>query len=155
MKNMFEEVWKYITSHIFQFFYITGLTFLVIFVATSQAPKEIWFFKNLTQETFLYVALALITCSIIGVFSVKRDLGKTFRSLGYCTIIPGLIAAAISFFGKDMVTGIIYRLVIVEQAKPLVDYYLAHSVPNLWFLSAVYVLVGILSFMIGVQLRKV
>lgn len=150
-----EVVWRNVVlSYFFRFFYITGLTLIIPYLFTSDIPEEFWFFSNLTQETFLYISIGLIVISLIGMFWAKGNLGRALRSMGYMTLIPGGIAMIVALYGEQVIMRLFEGFAWFEKARPVIGYYLLHSVPKLWMLTISYIVIGVVLFFVGRRMKK-
>lgn len=126
-----------------QLLYLAGLTLLLPMFPILFEPE---LFREV--RLIFFVALALIAASFTVIVFVTHSKKRAFSTLGWITLLPGLAAVVFTAFGSD------WLIESTMQASPFVQYWIQKYVPNSWFVSGVYVMLGALLLWISEQVRK-
>lgn len=103
-----------------------------------------------------YVALALIVLSLIIIAFLAGSASKLLRSVGWLILVPGIIALVFTTFGETNVYSWTENHISgFVAAKPAVQFFIDHSVPETAILGGMYILVGIGFIWVGRRLKKV
>lgn len=141
---------------IFGFFFMTGLSALIPFVLVLKLPEQISYLGGmLTGDGYfiLVVAAVLIFISVFGVFLYRKTWSKTLFSLGLMSFGPGLISLLISFFGKKPLVILLSKIPEYDAVQSLAINYLDRTLPQLWYLTAAYISLGMILIYISYMIE--
>ena len=94
-------------------------------------------------------ALILIIASIAGFYKLSsRNKDKTYRTMGFVTLVPALISIFFSFVSEKLVISFIAKFVpgFVEN---MIQDYIALIVPRLTVLTGLYFVIGMVLLVLG------
>lgn len=144
---------RFIIRYFFKFLYTLGLVFLLLFLSTTKAPSELGLWQG-TPAMLAGIASVLLIIGVVGVyFSCQRAWGKTLRSLGLWTLLPGVIGILISVYGVNLIYSFMEGLVSLDVAKPIIDGYIIRRVPQIFILTIAYIIIGLFLYISGVRKR--
>ncbi len=89
--------------------------------------------------------------SIIGTLYIRESLAKTFKSLAYYSLVPGLLSLLTTIFGKDFLINFLTKY--TKALEPVVTVYINTKIPKLWFLTIAYLLLGVILYFIARKLK--
>ncbi len=134
--------------------YLIGLSFLIPFAITYALPSEsgeIWYSLPLL---FFFVSLLLVLLSFYGLFWKHKHLGKTFKSIGFMSLVPGLLAAFVSTIGKQKLVSAVLSLHAGETTARILGVYIDRTTPKLKVLVFSYIVIGLFFYWIGTKLKE-
>ena len=135
---------------VFSFLYIIGLSFIIPYLLSTQLPEELA--TRYSSANFLIISIILLLTAIIGTFIIREEeLGKTFKSLGFYSLIPGILSVITALFGKDLLINLLTKY--NKAFEPLIISYINSKITKLWFLTAAYIVLGIAFYYIGRKLK--
>src|SRR3989344_2988801 len=86
------------------------------------------------------IALLLVISSFLTIYFVTKSKKKAFYNLGFMTLVPGLLAVLFAYIGARRL-GIF--LGFFQELSPYIQEWINHSVPKSWFLSGIYIIIGV------------
>ncbi len=132
----------YLQFYLFSSIYLLGLTALIPAVLINAAPTELGFWSG-TPLIISCLALFFVVLSIWLILRMHNKTDEGFLALARITLIPGIVAIAVSLGITSMVTSIVYGYIPdLSKVQPLIDLYLESVVPHVWFLTLGYLSVG-------------
>jgi len=134
--------------------YIAGLTILIpLFLLLISPPPDVAAIEFL--GVYFLVALALIVASVLALLWWKASLAKTLKTLGSMTLIPGILALVFAINGREIVLAWFEtRILNFALVKPYFIQYLEQAVPKIWWLTVLYLLLGMFLILWGVRAGK-
>ena len=132
----------YLQFYFFSSIYLLGLAAIIPAVVINAAPTELGFWSG-TPWIITCLALLLVILAVWRIMSLHKNTDEGYISLARITLIPGLVAIAVSMGITSMVTSIVYGYIPdLSKVQPLIDVYLETAVPHVWFLTLGYLSVG-------------
>ena len=145
------RIYSIILRPVLAFLYILGLSFIIPYLLSSQLPEEIA--VKYSSTFFLTGSIILIVISIIITFIIKKeDLGSTLKSLGYYSLVPGILSILTAIFGKELLINFLTKYA-TTALQPVITTYINSKITKLWFLTIAYILLGIILYLIGRKLK--
>ncbi len=146
---------SWIIKHVWGFFYVSGLSIFIPFLASINLPTVLETLKVASTQTLLLSAIALTIIGIVGTYATAKNTGQMLRWIGLYTLIPGLLGLAFSVINRQVVYSRAEKLVpAFTELRPVIDAYLEHTIPRLFTLPIVFMLVGTYLFWKGFQLTR-
>lgn len=133
--------------------YLIGLSFLIPFVLTYALPAEPEEISYTVPLSFFFVALFLVMLSFYGLLWRHKRLGRTFMSLGFMSLVPGLIAAFVYTIGRQRLVEGVTALQGGARSLALLDFYIDHTVPKLKVLVLAYIMLGLFFYWVGTKVE--
>jgi len=144
------KIYSWILRRIFSFFYVLGLSFIIPFLLATYLPEEMA--VKYSSLNFLIISVILLSIAVIGTFITREEeLSRTFRSLAFYSLVPGVISLATTVFGKDFLINILTKY--NKALEPIIIIYINSKITKLWFLTAAYIVLGLILFYISRKLR--
>ena len=128
----------------FKFLYLTGLTFLLLFIFTTQRPEQIAVFKA-TPIIVLFISIFFIIYSIKELYMLLGTWKRTCKRLAIFTLIPGVLGILLALFGEN----IFFRNIPSQIAAD----YIKKIVPKVWILTIGYIIVGVFLYVLSKKLK--
>ena len=122
---------------LFKFLYLTGLTFLILFLFSTQRPTELVIFRG-TPYILFFIALILIIVSILELKKFLVTWRRTFRRIALFTLLPGILGIIVTISGESILTYLFKDIPL-----PIIESYLRSITPQLWILTVAYIVVSI------------
>jgi hypothetical protein len=129
-----------------QVFYFAGLTALIPLVPLLFSPDQL-----VGAKYAFGFALGFIFVSFVLVYWFSESKRIAFASLGYMTLVPGLLAVVFSFMGPRRMAEFLRRF---GEASPYLENWIESYVPNAWLLAGIYIIVGVGFIWISQKVRK-
>lgn len=143
-KKVVHHVKFQIVYYLAHLLYIAGLTSLIPLVPVV--------FTNLSYINYAFAfAIFLIVLSFLVVLLFTKSKKKSFNTLGFMTLIPGLLAVFFAYIGaRRMALFIGY----FRELSPFIQDWINNYVPNTWMLSGIYIIIGVGLIWISQLLHK-
>ncbi|MEM2916716.1 MAG: hypothetical protein QXT19_05175, partial [Candidatus Woesearchaeota archaeon] len=141
MRGYMRSVSGLVVGWIARLLYIASLTSLVPFGALllTSAPAQVPVRLGYLPVT----ALALFGLSALLLLCYHRSLARTLSSLGWMTLLPGLVALFFIIFRRDRGFGMLSWLVVgFGKIEPALNAYLERTLPKLWVFIVGYIIIG-------------
>lgn len=132
-------------------FYVAGLTVVIpLALFLISPPPDIVAMAYLTA--YFTAAVVVVLVSVIIIFWWKKSFGKTLKTLGVMTLIPGIIALLFTMYGKEVVLNwFSSRVPNFIHVEPILMRYVDIAVPKLGWLTFVYIVLGVGLFVWGMR----
>jgi len=125
--------------------YITGLTFLIPLVPIVFSES------GLASARYVFaIALALVIASFFAIYVFTRSKRVAFAELGYITLIPGLLAVIFAYIGPRRIALLVS---FFRELSPLIQEWINNSIPKSWFLSGIYIILGVFLIWLSEQVN--
>jgi hypothetical protein len=133
--------------------YLVGLSFLIPFILTYALPEagEEWYKVPLI---FFFLALFLVMFSFYGLLWRHKRIGKTFKSLGFMSLVPGLIAAMVATIGRQKLVQAVLAVHGGESTLAALNFYIDRTVPKIKVLVLGYIVIGLFFYWVGTKLEE-
>src|SRR3989338_4466458 len=95
---------NFLSRYVSNLFYLVGISIIIPSVIKYSVPNNI-VFRSLPQPLLITVAIICVAIGFIGVYFRKGDLQKSFKTLGFLTIVPAMISAYLLIFGDYLLLG--------------------------------------------------
>jgi len=119
-----------------KFIYLTGLTFLILYLFTTERPEQLTVVKA-TPYILFFVALGFIIVSVMELRVILGTWKRTFRRLALFTLIPGILGAALAIFGEQL-----FFTIFPDTPAQIVTDYINRIAPKIWILTVAFIFVG-------------
>lgn len=133
-KRISEFVGFQIVKFVASFLYMAGLTSLIPLLPLFLSPD-----KLIAAKSAFLLALGLIVVSFLFVYWFSGSRKIALRSIGFMTLVPGMIAVFFSYAPRHMT-----RIMgLFGAASPYVERFFLYKVPNVWLLAGIYIVLGV------------
>jgi len=129
-----------------QLCYFAGLTALIPLLPIFLSPT-----KLIEINYVLYGAVALILVGFFIVYFFAGSKQTAFRTLGYTTLVPGLIAVFTAYTGPRRMVKF---MELFGDITPVVKFWIETHVPQTWLLAGIYIILGSGLVWISYQVKK-
>lgn len=142
----------FIVGIIAKLVYLSALTVLIPFGAMilTQKPSGL----PATLQFFPISALALLGFSVLILLFHHRSLAHTLASLGWMTLLPGLGALGLMIFNREAVFTILGNFLGFGRIEPYIADYINSALPNVWFVTVVYIILGVVLIYIAGRMES-
>ncbi len=134
-KEVHAALGNLIIGYLVSIAYITALTFLIPLLLV---PEVLIVQVPLVVKVCIGV---MVLCALV-MFWLKKDFGLALISLGYATVIPGILGMLFRVFGSELFLQYLARL--GPDAEAIARDYIQQNVPTIWFIMVGYIVVGAL-----------
>lgn len=145
-KRIAEFVGMQVVVTIARVFYIAGLTALIPLMPMLLSPEQL-----IAAKYAFGFALGFISVSFVFVYWFSESKKVAFSSLGYMTLIPGLLAVIFSFMGPRRMANF---LRMFGEVSPYLEKWVESYVPKAWLLAGVYIIVGVFFIWVSEKVRR-
>ena len=154
MENMAYSLIIYTVARVM---YVTGLTLLIPFVflmLLPELPEGQIFWFSVTPAIFSF-STALIIISFVILFWRQRRIGRTLKSLGLITLIPGAAGLMLGLLGRKAIFNFLSSAIVgFETVEPVINFYLDNAIPKIMLLTVSFIFLGILMWLMGDKIDK-
>jgi len=136
LKRRVEKAVKWqIVRYLADFIYFIGLTSLIPLLPVLLDPQQF-----VDVRLAFMVALGLIFVSFTMVYWWSGSRKVALRTLGYTTLIPGMIAVFIIFTPPRRLAKLMGYF---GGATPFIEKWIGTFVPSAWLLAGLYIILGV------------
>lgn len=128
---------KLAITYLYNFTYMAGLSFLILFIFSTQRPEALIGF-NAAPYTLFFLSIALIAFSVLRLKIYRVTWRRTFRGLATITLFPGVLGLIATLWGETILVKF-----FTDIPLPLVQSYLQKKTPQLLTLTIGYFLIGL------------
>ncbi len=126
-------------------FYIAGLTALIPLIPLVLSPNE------LDKARYAFgISIGSIVLGFCFIYFYAKSNKIAFRSLGFMTLIPGLLAVIFSYMGPRRMTILLRTL---GDASPYLEKWVESYIPNAWLLAGIFIILGVALIWVSEKVR--
>lgn len=145
-KKVKEFVGFQIITWIAKLFYFAGLTALIPLMPLVLSPEKF------VQARYAFgLALGSIVVGYVLIFLFSRSRKIALHSMGFFTLIPGLLAVFFAYLGPRRMGEFLSSF---GKVSPLLQEWIDAYVPKAWLLAGIYIIVGVIFIWIGEKAKK-
>lgn len=126
--------------------YFAGLTALLPLLPLLLRPERV-----VAAKLAFFIALGLIFSGFLVVYLLTESRKAALRTLGFTTLVPGLIAVLFSYLGPRRTSIFLDRF---GMLSPFVDEWVSEYVPTAWFLAGIYIILGVAFIWLSEKSRR-
>src|SRR3989338_6151020 len=131
----------FIVRPVLAIMYTAGLGLLIPYLLVLGLPAEVEGRVPSFSLPLLGGAIALIAIAVFATFLLRDSYRQAVRSIALYSFIPGALAGVVFFYGRDTVMRSVAQY--GSEVEAFVSLYLDSKIPQIGYLAAAYVLVGI------------
>ncbi len=99
----------------------------------------------------LITSVVTIILSFLIVYWSYKSKKFAFRTLGFATLVPGIIAVLLLFAGPIRITSL---LSVFGKVSPYLKEFINTQIPKAWLLAGIYIIIGVALVRLSYSTRK-